>query len=641
MQAIASNIEVNNKSNKIVSVIIIFKDLKYLEEGLSNVLLQTYKDINLYIVVYDDNNIPIYDLIEKIIKHTNKEVYFEIIDKKLLLKDNIIVFLDNLQEKYSVIINGEDINDQFRIEKQINFMETNEEINICSCMENSINNIKEKQGLMEYDNFIKASEIDSCICGGYIPLDLYTITIRNSFLKKVIKLLESDIHDELECLLFLLKYTCVEKIPEVLYYFRTQRIPYDECLNLDCTIESINKIALFNKSRYIENRRYLKEMLGCNKNIINKLNYNENVLIIIKELFIGGTETYILNLIKYLRKLNIDTYIVSSGGISEEEFKLNNIKIYKIHVKYFNYEKSNFIYEVIEPIIRENKIKIICCHSNNEIAICRECSLRFNIPWILTLHGIFYDEEAILTKPYPNEIIAVSLEVKKYYNNVSHVIKNFSLIYNGIEFDNEVEKGYLRKIIGANKDDDILIYASRLSAGKAPLALEFLEAFYKLAQKYENLYAVILGDGNRKIMVDNHIKDINKKLNSKRVFSLGAVYDIDKYFSDCLLAAATGRTALEAIRSETIVLSIGLSGFKGIINENNIEEISRSNFGDHNSNSNRVIKHKEDLFYEMEYVIDNKDNMKSICEFCKKYCKEKFNIINMTHKIKKIYERYF
>lgn len=641
MQATASHIEVNNKSNKTVSVIIIFKDLKYLEEGLRNVLLQTYKDINLYIVVYDYNNIPIYELIEKIIRNTSKEVYFEIIDKKLLLKDNMIVFLDNLQEKYSVIINGEDINDQFRIKKQINFMETNEEINICSCMENSVYNIKEKHELMEYDNFIKASEIDSCICGGYIPLDLYTIMIRNSFLKKVIKLLESDIHDELECLLFFLKYTCVEKIPQVLYYFRTQRIPYDECLNLEYTTESINKIALFNKNRYIENRRYLKEMLGCNKNIINKLNYNENVLIIIKELSIGGTETYILNLIKYLRKLNINTYIVSSGGISEEEFKLNNIKIYKIHVKYFNYKKSDLIYKVVKSIISENKIKIICCHSDNEIAICRECSLRFNIPWVLTLHGIFYDEEAILTKPYPNEIIAVSLEVKKYYNNVSHVIKNFNLIYNGIEFDNEVEKGYLRKIIGANKDDDILIYASRLSAGKAPLALEFLEAFYKLAQKYENLYAVILGDGNRKIMVDNHIKDINKKLNSERVFSLGAVYDMDKYFSDCLLAAATGRTALEAIRSETIVLSIGLSGFKGIINENNIEEISRSNFGDHNSNPNRVIKHKEDLFYEMEYVINNKDNMKSICEFCKKYCKEKFNIINMTHKIKKIYERYF
>ena len=47
MQATASHIEVNNKSNKTVSVIIIFKDLKYLEEGLRNVLLQTYKDINL------------------------------------------------------------------------------------------------------------------------------------------------------------------------------------------------------------------------------------------------------------------------------------------------------------------------------------------------------------------------------------------------------------------------------------------------------------------------------------------------------------------------------------------------------------------------------------------------------------------
>ena len=55
---------------------------------------------------------------------------------------------------------------------------------------------------------------------------------------------------------------------------------------------------------------------------------------IIDELNLGGTETYILNLIKSLSMIGFYIIIATSGGILIDLFKLNNIKIVPFSIEY-------------------------------------------------------------------------------------------------------------------------------------------------------------------------------------------------------------------------------------------------------------------------------------------------------------------
>lgn len=277
--------------------------------------------------------------------------------------------------------------------------------------------------------------------------------------------------------------------------------------------------------------------------------------------------------------------------------------------------------------------------------MCRKASLRCNIPWILTLHGTFYDSKELEKKEgKPSEIIAVSSMVKKYYLKNAPMLneEDIKVIYNGVEFNEVYDEGYLKNILNLSIDKKIIIYCSRLSSGKAPLGIMFLKSFKKLAAKYDDLYAVIFGDGNKKIVLDSYIKEINNEFKEEKVFSIGAVYDVEKYYTDSLFIVGTGRTALEAMSISKPVLALGLIGYFGIINKDNIEKSKESNFGDHSDRENQDLSLMQDeLTSSMERLINDKEYRKEIGESCRGYCQKNFNIENMADKIRQIYKKYF
>ena len=90
-----------------------------------------------------------------------------------------------------------------------------------------------------------------------------------------------------------------------------------------------------------------------------------------------------------------------------------------------------------------------------------------NVPIILTIHGVYYNKNFLNNfLSYIDEIVFVSNNSKKYYIDLLNKksFNNYHVICNGIDNSyNSISKNSLRKKLGIDKNDFLIIYCSRLS----------------------------------------------------------------------------------------------------------------------------------------------------------------------------------
>lgn len=547
----------------------------------------------------------------------------------------------------------------------------------------------------DFNKFISAEDIDFACLSSYIPLDLYTFMIKRSFVKKLQNiLLKKQIEKDLHLILFFLSYTQIEKAKNAFTYIRFPRIPYEENKHIDNSLLSNNIISFFNKYKTIENRKFLIDSL-------DKYNFSEppkkskkalkvshskllNILIPIEEINIGGTETYILSLCNALTNYNITPYILTKGGILEDTFILNDITLIKSYPEILN--KSNLkvkkkgiktspnqekkehshSYDLtkLKNIMEKYNIDILFCHGPNEIELCCELKKIYYIPVLATIHGTYYEKEIIFkAASYFEAMIFVSKmcflkyedTLKDFNQSKFHIIPNSidikktSYITKPKFFENNKELSYLNtlleKIDESNKlfvDIDtpkILTYCSRLSLGKCRLALLFLKSFEELLETHKNIYALILGDGKEKSKIVQYANKINSKYGTK-VFVIGSLENVDYFYKKSFAVIGTGRVALESLCIGTPVFALGLSGFKGLVSNKNINEMIESNFGDH-LNTPYSLKDSnadtKDLKNELNTFLFTTD-YSSISKWCKNYVE---NHLNMDISMNKIFNILF
>ena len=143
-----------------------------------------------------------------------------------------------------------------------------------------------------------------------------------------------------------------------------------------------------------------------------------------------------------------------------------------------------------------------------------------------------------------------------------------------------------------------------------------------------------------RLLIDSYAKNINSFYKSKRVFVLGAVYNVNDYYSDSILVIGTGRVALEAMNCSKPVITLGLNGLVEIVNENNISDMICTNFGDHTSKANTKILgiYSEYLTQSITYLLNNTKSCESLGRWCKGYCNKNLNLINTAHSISKLFD---
>lgn len=616
--------------NSLISIFInCRKDSLIATESLNNIINQSYTNWEAFLFTSIDLK-------------TSLPPNFKIIalDKELSFSTFLALAIATAKGDFISFLNLEDVIDEKKLELQLKFISKNH-LNLCSCLESPLLEIQQNTNPIMANKFIKKTDIDFAISAGYIPINFYTLLIKKSYLIKFKSLLDSTIKKPLDFLLLLLKYSSIEKVPEILYYYKKNQISYEENLNMDNSLKTTNKIALFNKNNFLKNRNYLLDFLNYYSNnapsttLIKKAIYN--ALIIIENLAIGGTESYLKTTLTTLKGLGINFFILTSYGLLNDFFKLNNINLIE-SPEFFNLSKD--LQKIkLKTIIKELNINFIWLHSSKELNLLKEFQL--DIPLFVTIHGTYYPKELLISsKRIVSKFIFVSRFALNYYKEIFLNSNKSIVIPNSIDTNLALRKDFsLLKIVNIPKNSKVLTYCSRLSSKKGTLALAFLKSFINIINSDKNIYALILGDGPFKKELLNYVGELNVDL-QKRIFIIGSVYNSFDYFLESYLIIGTGRVALEGLKAKKPVITLGLAGFQGIVSKNNIETLLESNFADHSEKDIDIspLEITKNLEKSITLLLTNTSYYNEVSQFGYNFSSKFLNIENSAKVLYKLFE---
>ena len=613
-----------------LSIILIALNNHDISATLNSIFNQTFINLEVFILTSKLTlNIP---------KAEKNKCHIIKINDTACVFNKLISLSIKLSGDFITFMNNSDINIPKRFEKQIAFMNLNN-INISSCLEMPVNsNTCKSEDLSESNNFITSNDINFVISASYLPLDLYTFVFKKSFFTKISHYSKYYFFaSEIDLILYFLRFENISKVPEILYYVKNSRIPYDECLNYHEGINTTNKLAIFNENRTLNNQDYFNEIINSKKYTLdNKIEYKYTIIAILNTCTIGGTESYIVSLANKLKAKNINLCILTNKCFNKELFIFYDIELHVLNLNHKN-QLTNIILSI-------NNIKLIQIHMNEDISLCPIIKSIINLPIILTIHGIYYSEKLLNNfLPYIDKLVFVSEYSKKYYANITKKLSSdkYITIPNGIErpVKNLDKKNILRKSLGIPKDSIIILYCSRLSYNKSNLAKLFLESFKKIAEKKQKIFAVIMGDGNYFKSISDLAYKFNLKLNENRIFILGNRFNIFNYYADSDLVIGTGRVALEAMSIGKTVISFGLNGTVNIV-DNNIDDMIDSNFGDHSPSPSQLNNELivERLHRSINLLINSTEKLKELGYSNKSYVEKYLSLDKISEFYIKICE---
>ena len=317
------------------------------------------------------------------------------------------------------------------------------------------------------------------------------------------------------------------------------------------------------------------------------------ILVLHGHLSMGGEERVLLNVLRNLVELNYDVDLLITWNHKENNLFENEIP------KKVNYEflfdsyngKNKLIKEIyrikakttylkkIEKKIKNEKYDIIIDYSSN---LLKYDNFDIKIPVFAWIHfSLTFGEKLTLEKikKYKKQykkyskIFAITRVMKEeFINNVEIDEKKVELVYNPIDLkliekkSENVEKKYENYL-----KQDYFLQVSRLTQQKQPEHL--VDIYYKLKQAgiKEKLY--FIGDGEKKEIIKQKIKEYNLK---NDIILLGQIENPYPFFKNAKLFVHTAKyeglptVLLESLALGTPVVSYDCpTGPRDILGKNN------------------------------------------------------------------------
>lgn len=543
----------------------------------------------------------------------------------------------------------DDISSPNRIKEQVEYLTSNEDLGMVSCLIKCITDTEKYRRACLFieklqNAYIDYEDIKKAVLGGFIPVVFPTLLLRREIIDKVNIPEEPDgFDDQIGILLDLLKEAKISKINKVLYTYRRHSKAY----------HILNEKEYYNYSKGLIDKSGLKEYLTYGefyaqkppeRKIYINIYSSIRVLILVDALNIGGTETHVLSLAKKLMEMGIYVVVGTSGGPLTNLFEYNGIKVYKVPL-YSDYISNKSRYSTIkavEDIIDIEKINILHCHLFASMSIGSEFKRKYDIPYITTIHGMFYPNDILYATCFNTDaIIAVSEPVKDLLRRRmgDEVRDKLFVIPNGVETEkhnDNVDRNHISKELGINENELVLTYCSRLAWNKTLAAEMFIFAFFKLASNHSNIHAIVIGDGDGKSIIQREADMLNECLERTAIHVIGAKYNVYDYYLASDIVVGSGRVALEAMSCKKPVIAAGNTGYVGIITEQSKDIQWQLYFGDHSANKTLDLL---SLYEDMKYLVENDRYRTKIGGWSSSWCNDMFSIDKVTRETASIYRK--
>tara|TARA_Y100000310_G_scaffold270603_1_gene284573 strand:+ start:9783 stop:11027 length:1245 start_codon:yes stop_codon:yes gene_type:complete len=229
---------------------------------------------------------------------------------------------------------------------------------------------------------------------------------------------------------------------------------------------------------------------------------------------IGGIERYLDTTFKEITKRGIKVHFIAPSYGDDEIEVVGNLVIHKLKIMNLKpKEKSQApkkLYNYLKKLIKKEKIDIISAENfyrgtppGYAFAI-NLASMETKVPVVLRMHAHFKREieKALVKDLFWSRIIPVSKHVAHSAYEVGVKLKKLKTVYPPIDteiFRPDLGKTWLSSRIDVNKNDLIILHASRITGSKGKESdylelkgvLTLLKAFSTLAQNHKNIKLLI------------------------------------------------------------------------------------------------------------------------------------------------------
>ncbi|MED4730177.1 glycosyltransferase [Aneurinibacillus migulanus] len=308
------------------------------------------------------------------------------------------------------------------------------------------------------------------------------------------------------------------------------------------------------------------------------------ILIVTQNFTVGGLETHILTLSKFLHAQGHKLFIATS-----EQSDLSALSPYLtdvLQVDGWVPTTGANVYKVYESLlyfIEKHQIELLHLHPHEGLLAGGLAAQKSNLPYVVSLHsplnlspvyGSIY--RMFLFKyllPSAQKVYCVSYEVEDVLQNVIST-SNYERLLNPID-----------TTIFSNAEwdqDGNYVLISRIDKDKLPGVKEAIRLVaYIKEQKKDNKLLYIVGDGEKL----NDLKDwVSQRFNSPSwVHFEGKRDNTEQYIRKASIVFGMGRVAIEAGAMNIPIILTGYNGIKGFLSKENVESFARRNFSGRNT----------------------------------------------------------
>ncbi len=631
----------------LLSVIMpVYNCKEYIEESIKSICTQTYQNYELIII-----NINSTDNIDEEIKKVHDErIQYHSSTECNTLFSALKYGLQQAHGDFITFHDPDDISSPTRFDEQINYLKSHEDLGMVSCLIRCFTSEPSYRNACTFiekiqNSYISKYQIENAIINGFSPIIFPTLMIRKSLLAGFeFRKKENEIEDYFHVLLYLLKQGSLEKINTILYYYRRHTKSY-HILNEKAYMKTVESQLSSSRIKDFVKYRELYRDLQKEQTRSNTVQENSplRVLMLIDALNIGGTEMHVLEIARKLVKLGAYVVIGTSGGPLEEVFKHYGLKVIKIPFTsdYISNKNIMGLIKLTKEIIDREEINLLHCHLFASMRLGNDIYRSYKIPYIVTLHGLFYPNDILFNSCInASKIIAVSEPVKNLIQLKlgSRIRGEILVLPNGIDINNfyyqHTSKDF-KKSLSIPEDSQIVTYCSRLDWGKTIAAESFIFGCYQLMVANSHLCAVIVGDGADKDLITREADILNKMLKRKAFHVIGATFNVLPYYQNAVVVVGTARVALEAMSCGKPVIGVGNQGYTGIIDPESMSKQWNMYFGDHDAlEKPDALTIAEDL----KTLLLNSKKCETLGKWSRNWCKEKFDSQLIVKSILDLYE---
>ena len=361
------------------------------------------------------------------------------------------------------------------------------------------------------------------------------------------------------------------------------------------------------------------------------------VLHLTTHLNVGGITTYILRLIKPLKALGIETYVLSSGGECTAQFIEQGAKVFELPIRTKSelHPRLYLNLPAAAKIIRDQQIDVLHAHTRVTQVMAYWLQFFLHVPVLTTCHGFYKKRLGRMILPaWGNDTIAISQSVGDHLREDFRVPSSkIKIVNNGVDIEG-IDAAYAKNkpteakaSYGFKNEDPVIGIVARLVSDKGHEYL--IRAIALLKKKRPSIRLLIVGDGSYR----KNLADLVEKLEvSTNVVFCGNVQDVTRPI------AAMDIFALPATWREGFGLSIveAMACYKPVI----VSNIWSLNTLIENNVTGILIEPKEvePLAKAIEELLGDRQRSVLIGQRGRKMVEEHFSIGRMARQIADIYD---